>query len=848
MPRSRSRSPRRDSSLRGGTYRDRDVIEKRERGRKEMDRRSERDDKYDRENGKTKEERDSKDSRDSRGERDDRDSRKETRDSREGKDDRDSRKERDTRDSREERDSRKERDTRDSRVGRDDRDSRVKRDTRDSREEKDDRDSRVKRDTRDSREEKDDIDSRKERDTRDSREGRDDRDSRVKRDDRDSREEKDDSIRERDTRDSREERDGFRGRGEKERERDGERDRGSSKRDREKALKLESSDTETDSSDEERERYRRKSEKPKHVDEYGRAIHTASPPPAPPTKEELALMKASKEERRKAKIEAKKQKELAKHLETPEEKRARRLAKREAKQIKERKKLGWDDDYMGYTNNDNPFGDQHLLEKFVWSKKTEKEMEKLSVSEAEVARIEATRQEENRRELAKVKERRKQREMELEEMEKQREVEAREKETKNMASWEEKEEKFHLEQARMRSTIRIQQGRAKPIDMLVKYISTDIDSPDIDIDEPYLAFDGLSVLDLEDLLADVNVHIELGRNVEYWQDLKVICEHELEQQRRKVVLGNKTMSANVRGAYESGLNDAVAGEVKAMFSSKTYQELKDVEAQIQAKLQGGQAVDVTYWESLLVQLTVHVAKARLADMHQRVLRRKLELLQEQGMDMSAPPDQEEVERGDVVFDEADLLGTEVAAVDKDKKEVEAVGEEYEDMYSPRYTSVDSDDDLPFVDVEEDLAKLEHDREMILANRIQKRPESIIKEAEPGDEDHLVGREKEKGMDEDEEEFSLEVNLNKEAYLWSDKYRPRKPRFFNRVHTGFEWHKYNQTHYDKDNPPPKIVQGYKFNIFYPDLIDKSKSPTYTLIAIPKEPEFCIVRFQAGPPYE
>jgi hypothetical protein len=43
----------------------------------------------------------------------------------------------------------------------------------------------------------------------------------------------------------------------------------------------------------------------------------------------------------------------------------------------------------------------------------------------------------------------------------------------------------------------------------------------------------------------------------------------------------------------------------------------------------------------------------------------------------------------------------------------------------------------------------------------------------------------------------------------------------RVHTGYEWNKYNQTHYDHDNPPPKIVQGYKFNIFYPDLIDKSK---------------------------
>jgi len=48
-----------------------------------------------------------------------------------------------------------------------------------------------------------------------------------------------------------------------------------------------------------------------------------------------------------------------------------------------------------------------------------------------------------------------------------------------------------------------------------------------------------------------------------------------------------------------------------------------------------------------------------------------------------------------------------------------------------------------------------------------------------------------------------------------------------VHTGYEWNKYNQTHYDHDNPPPKIVQGYKFNIFYPDLVDKSKAQTYNI---------------------
>lgn len=67
------------------------------------------------------------------------------------------------------------------------------------------------------------------------------------------------------------------------------------------------------------------------------------------------------------------------------------------------------------------------------------------------------------------------------------------------------------------------------------------------------------------------------------------------------------------------------------------------------------------------------------------------------------------------------------------------------------------------------------------------------------------------MNDDEATFSVEVPTEHQKFLWSDKYRPRKPRFFNRVHTGFEWNKYNQTHYDIDNPPPKIVQGYKFNV-------------------------------------
>lgn len=105
----------------------------------------------------------------------------------------------------------------------------------------------------------------------------------------------------------------------------------------------------------------------------------------------------------------------------------------------------------------------------------------------------------------------------------------------------------------------------------------------------------------------------------------------------------------------------------------------------------------------------------------------------------------------------------------------------------------------------------------------------------------------KGMDGSEATFSVEAPIQDQNYLWSDKYRPRKPTYLNRVMTGFDWNKYNQTHYDMDNPPPKIVQGYKFNIFYPDLLDMRKTPSYQVFEC-DDPDFAEVRFQSGPPYE
>ena len=45
----------------------------------------------------------------------------------------------------------------------------------------------------------------------------------------------------------------------------------------------------------------------------------------------------------------------------------------------------------------------------------------------------------------------------------------------------------------------------------------------------------------------------------------------------------------------------------------------------------------------------------------------------------------------------------------------------------------------------------------------------------------------------------------------------------------------------------MTTGYKFNIFYPNLVDKNQTPKYYLERC-DTPDMCIIRFESGPPYE
>lgn len=544
----------------------------------------------------------------------------------------------------------------------------------------------------------------------------------------------------------------------------------------------------------------------------------------------LALsQQQSLQERLRLREERKQQEELLKAFETPEEKRARRLAKKEAKERKKREKMGWGEEYMGYTNTDNPFGDNNLLGTFIWNKA----LEKKGISHLEEKELKERNkriQEDNRLELQKVKQLRLEREREKAMREQELELLQREKEAEHFKTWEEQEDSFHLRQAKLRSKIRIRDGRAKPIDLLAKYISAEDDDLAVEMHEPYTFLNGLTVADMEDLLEDIQVYMELeqGKNVDFWRDMTTITEDEIAKLRKLEASGKGP------GERREGVNASVSSDVQSVFKGKTYNQLQVIFQGIEGKIRaGGPNLDMGYWESLLQQLRAHMARARLRERHQDVLRQKLfKLKQEQGVESeplfpilksepsaahspepeerppspgtsvdpvepvepeeaTAPGEAEGEAEGEAVLMEEDLIQQSLADYDAGR-------------YSPRLlTAHELPLDAHVLEPHEDLQRLQLSRQQLQATG----------DASESAEDIFFRRARE-GMGQDEAQFSVEMPLGGRAYLWADKYRPRKPRFFNRVHTGFEWNKYNQTHYDFDNPPPKIVQGYKFNIFYP----------------------------------
>jgi hypothetical protein len=443
-----------------------------------------------------------------------------------------------------------------------------------------------------------------------------------------------------------------------------------------------------------------------------------------------------------------------------------------------------------------------------------------------------------------------------------------------MREWVAQEDNFVLKQAKKRAQIRVKEGRAKPIDWLAvtlhvidptrNPLDDEVDEADLDLIDPDGVFEGLAESQLSELETDIETFLKLetnAKNRDYWRTMKVICT---DRRRQSGALGPEGRAVS-----------SVSSDIDRLLSPKTYEELELLERQINQKLDSNEPIDTDYWEQLLKNLLVWKARAKLKKVYLSVMESRLSTLRNHNLDeaetvrnrlqpliqdgkldhpggasstseyrKSRDPDPflhlRPENKGHEVVDEKAFLDRIIA----ERRKVSRMG----------FVPAKQTKNEKSVSVAE--KRIAGDRTSTSLTRFAAMPAEDFSQATKA----LYEREVARGIGEDEEIFTGEEEVDtKSKALWSGKYRPRKPRYFNRVQMGYEWNKYNQTHYDHDNPPPKVVQGYKFNVFYPDLIDKTKAPTYKIereggrkkgqsFAPAGEEDTCVIRFMSGPPYE
>ena len=508
----------------------------------------------------------------------------------------------------------------------------------------------------------------------------------------------------------------------------------------------------------------------------------------------------------------------------------------------------------GYSNESNPFNDSNLTQSFVWKKKIEVDLER----GGSVASVSAEERRRKQRELAaeieEVKKRRAEREEERIQMDAMREQMDRERAAETVAGWEEKEEDFHRQQAKKKTRIRMQERREKAIDLLVKNVTFDqwireeeqqrieksqfdrmkglttAPAPpphsvmlDMQLTDPVSLLSALGLAELMELRGEVQYFVELKENVEYWKAVLLVLDDDIRRGKKE--------------GKDRGVSAAVMRDIEDMMKGKSVAELERLETKVHNTLEEA-GVDVVYWGAVLMELHLCKAIAFLRELYGDLLHRRLLQVKadRETRGRALPTSSAPTPEGSAP---PLSVETEMRLVDMDHSNADH-------HLSPRLFALDEELDIDVISTEEEQRELHQQRQAALQKYL---PTSSLLTLPPPPSQPTSS------SDPSPHEYSLhnEVSLPTSIASWHSKYRPRKPRYFNRVKTGFEWNKYNQVHYDKENPPPKIVQGYKFNVFYPDLIDPTVTPRYRVEPSygeggVREEDYCVLRFMGGAPYE
>ena len=570
--------------------------------------------------------------------------------------------------------------------------------------------------------------------------------------------------------------------------------------------------------------------------------------------------------------------------------------------------------HYGYSNESNPFNDASLSSVFVWRKKLEADAGRGGDSAAAAAVTEEELRARQRRlvqQIEEVKRRRAEREEERAALELVKAQQERERLAEHVAGWEEKEEEFHKQQAKMKTRIRMREKREKAIDLLLQNVAFEQWSREdeeqrrqqqqhdammaaagagaaaaaagaavsssqaavrarrqgssvtqLQVTDPVSLLSALSLPDLLETRAEVDKFIELKEEEPYWQALRQLCDDEIRICRRE--------------KRDRGVSSAVLKQIDAMLAGRSRAELERLELQVHASMQEVGA-DVPYWTAVMAELRLTKAVAFLRELHADLLRRRLTQLKAE-KEKRRREEEEARREGSQSEDrlrlsrQAEQGGGQPTAAAGEQAELRVavsggsaalpdVDDSNADHHlSPRLFSLDEELDVDVVSAADDERQLQAQR---LALTAQHQPDAALLHPAAAAPSSSSSSSPPPAAASHEYSISNELALPASAaYSWRSAHRPRKPRYFNRVKTGFDWNRYNQTHYDKDSPPPKIVQGYKFNVFYPDLIDRSCTPKYRLEPLPaavregedeaggggSSSEYCMLRFIGGAPYE
>ncbi|KAM0720238.1 hypothetical protein Q7P37_004374 [Cladosporium fusiforme] len=436
------------------------------------------------------------------------------------------------------------------------------------------------------------------------------------------------------------------------------------------------------------------------------------------------------------------------------------------------------------------------------------------------------------------------------------------------AAWVANEDRFVLQQAKRKAAIRAKSGRAQPIDWLAVTLALvdpegnplddELEDGDVDTLDPEGVFEGLDQEQLAELEKGVDTYITLEgsrSNLDYWKMMKTIC-----QDRQKHF---RSAQSSARGV------SSVAGNIDKLLAPKSLADLQKLEGQIRTKLASNEPIDTDYWEHLLQSLLIYKAKGNLRKISQSILESRLGGLRKQ-----------QAAEADALKSRLDAkLGVGLQASEQHPTNLEVAitlnddGRHVLDP-EPLLRLRAEDKTLESLAANEYAQKIVAERRKVLklgyvpgrkrGNESGSLEPASKRQRTDGPEDTrtsaIFDREVARGLSENEELLTTEIPVEtKNKHTWPSDVRARKPQYFNRAILGYEWNKYNQTHYDHDNPPPKVVQGYKFNVLYPDLLDKTRAPTYKIereggrrrgevTAKAGEDDTCIIRFVAGAPYE